>query len=332
MSTKRVLEACSAAGERRNTIQSPRPRWSRGLHALLVLVALHVRASVSFPALAMSGGTTYGFVGVGTMSSAMVRGICTLPAPPCGAVVLSPRGAEKSAALKGEFPALITVAADNQEVVDKSDVIFIGVLPKHCEEVLRALKFSERHTVVSLVSTAPMSLLHEACAPAAAGNIVRAIPLPPVAKHRGATVMTPKNPAIASLFEMLGTVVPVESEALMKKMMPVSALMGQFYAQQRATQQWLQGQGIDAESAAKWTGAVFHCISYDSAKAGAHTFNELVEEQTAGGINEQVVREFTEGGVYDALSDSLDGILARVEGRPEPKRQKSKYSSTLEGQ
>jgi len=36
--------------------------------------------------------------------------------------------------------------------------------------------------------------------------------------------------------------------------------------------------------------------------------------------------------VYDALSDSLDGILARVEGRPAPQRQKTKYSSTLEGQ
>jgi pyrroline-5-carboxylate reductase len=262
----------------------------------------------------------------------MVRGICTLPAPPCGAIVLSPRGTEKSAALKGEFPNLITVAADNQEVVDKSDIIFIGVLPKQCEEVLRALKFSERHTVVSLVSTARMALLHETCAPVPTGNIVRAIPLPPVAKHRGATIMTPNNPAIASLFEMLGTVVPLETEALMMKMMPVSSLMGQFYAQQRATQQWLQKEGIDPDSAAKWTGAVFHCISYDSAKAGPHTFNELVQEQTAGGINEQVVREFTEGGVYDALSDSLDGILARVEGRPAPQRQKTKYSSTLEGQ
>merc|ERR1712110_246787 len=103
--------------------------------------------------------------------------------------------------------------------------------------------------------------------------------------------------------------------------MPVSALMGQFYAQQRSTQQWLQAQGVDADSAAKWTGAVFHCISYDSANANSHTFNELVEEQTPGGINEQVVREFTEGGVYDALKDSLDVVLSRVEAREAPKLQ-----------
>lgn len=308
---------------------APSPRTIPPVGRAVACLLLSAAAATSAFPLAMSG-TTYGFVGVGTMSSAIVRGICTLPAPPCSAVVLSPRGAEKSAALAKDFPALVTVAADNQEVVDKCDVIFLGVLPKHAEEVCRALKFSERHTVVSLVSTAPMSLLQEVCAPAPAANVIRAIPLPPVAKHRGATVMTPPNPAITSLFGSLGTVVPVESETLMKKMMTVSSMMGQFYAQQRATQHWLQQQGVDGDSAAKWTGAVFHCISYDSANATSHTFNELVEEQTPGGINEQVVREFTDAGVYDALNDSLDGILARVEGRPEPKRQKVKYSSTPE--
>ena len=116
----------------------------------------------------------------------------------------------------------------------------------------------------------------------------------------------------------------------MMKMMPVTGLMGQFYAQQRATQQWLEKNGVDAEAAAKWTGAVFHCISYDSADAGVHTFAHLVDEQTPGGINEQVVRELTEAGAFAALGDSLDGILARIEARAPPKRATRPYSSTLE--
>ena len=116
----------------------------------------------------------------------------------------------------------------------------------------------------------------------------------------------------------------------MKKMMPVTALMGQLYAQHRATQQWLEAQGVDAEAAAKWTGAVFHCVTLDSSKAGAHTFEELVEEQTPGGLNEQVIREMTEAGTYAALSDSLDNCLARIEGRPNPARTKRPYSSVDE--
>eukprot|EP00965_Chrysotila_dentata_P030610 1019135-Pleurochrysis_carterae.AAC.2 len=74
----------------------------------------------------------------------------------------------------------------------------------------------------------------------------------------------------------------------MKKLMTISTLMGQFYAQQRAAQQWLEGQGIEAALAAKYIGAIYHCISYDSRNPSAHTFDELVSEQTAGGLNEQV--------------------------------------------
>lgn len=271
----------------------------------------------------------YGFVGVGTMSSAIVRGLCTLPAPPA-AVVLSPRGAEKASALAREFPSVCSIAVSNQDVLDRCDVVFVGVLPKQTEEVLRALKFEQRHTVVSLVSTATLELLHDVCAPVPSAQIARAIPLPPVAKHHGATVMTPPLPSIVNLFDSLGTVVPVDTEEQMKKMMPVTALMGQFYAQQQATLRWLQTQGVDADAAAKWTGAVFHCVSYDSATPDVHTFDHLVDEQTPGGLNEQVIREMREAGAFTALADSLDGVLARVEARPAPKRNKRPYESNLE--
>ena len=176
-------------------------------------------------------GTRYGFVGVGTMSSAIVRGLCTLPAPATN-IVLSPRGAERAAALAKDFPSMCTIAASNQEVLDKSDVIFVGVLPKQCEEVLRGLNFDSRHTVVSLVSTAQLAMLKEVCAPIPTDRVIRAIPLPSVAKHHGACVMSPPHPLVVSLFDSLGTVVAVETEEQMKKMMPVTALMGQFYAQQ----------------------------------------------------------------------------------------------------
>ena len=272
----------------------------------------------------------YGFVGVGTMASAIVRGMCTLPTAPMTSIVLSPRGAEKAGALAAAFPESVTIAADNQAVVDACDIIFIGVLPKQCEEVVRGLRFESRHTVVSLVSTAPLAMLQEACAPVPTAQVVRAIPLPPVAKHKGACVMTPPHPTVVGLFDLLGTVVAVETEVLMKKMMPVTALMGQLYAQHRATQQWLVAQGVDADSAAKWTGAVFHTVTVDSAVAGASTFEELVHEQTPGGLNEQVIREMTEAGTYSALSDSLDNCLARIEARPAPQRNKRPYSSTLE--
>jgi pyrroline-5-carboxylate reductase len=279
--------------------------------------------------IAMGDPTRYGFVGVVTMASAIVRGLCTLDDKPAS-IVLSPRGAQKSKALAEEYSAVCRIAASNQEVLDSCDVVFIGVLPAQTEEVCRALKFESRHTVVSLVSTAPLSLLQECCAPVPSGQVVRAIPLPPVQHHKGPCVMTPPHPKIVALFDSLGTCVAVESEALMKKMMPMTCLMGQLYKQQLAAQQWLVANGVGASSAAKWVGAVYHGVSYDSAVASEHTFEHLVAEQTPGGLNEQILREMTEAGTYSALHDSLDGALARIEGRPATKKRKNPYSSSAE--
>lgn len=171
--------------------------------------------------LAMAATSTYGFVGIGVMNTAIVRGLCTLQNPP-RAIVLSPRNAEKAAALQADFPGIVSIAADNQAVVDASDVIFIGVLPNMCVEVCSSLKFKQNQIVCSLISTAPLELLRSVCSGVPAEQVVRAIPLPPVAKHRGATIMCPPNPVITHLFESLGTCVTVESEDTMKKMMPVS--------------------------------------------------------------------------------------------------------------
>jgi len=270
-----------------------------------------------------------GFVGCGTMSSAIVRGLCTLDAPP-RSVIVSPRNADKAAALHKAYPSLVRIAGSNQEVVDGSDTVFIGVLPTKTEEVTRALRFKPSHTVVSLVSTAPLESLREWCTPVPSASVVRAIPLPPVALHKGATVMTPRHAAVVELFDSLGTAVPVDDEDQMKKLMCMTALMGQLYAQQREAARWLGAQGIEGGVAAKYVGAIFHSVTYDSADAGPHTLDELVDEQTPGGLNEQVIREMTEAGAYAALTDSLDGVLARIQHKERKNLKKRPYSSVEE--
>eukprot|EP00320_Phaeocystis_rex_P003242 CAMPEP_0119085752 /NCGR_PEP_ID=MMETSP1178-20130426/135007_1 /TAXON_ID=33656 /ORGANISM="unid sp, Strain CCMP2000" /LENGTH=266 /DNA_ID=CAMNT_0007068839 /DNA_START=113 /DNA_END=913 /DNA_ORIENTATION=- len=263
------------------------------------------------------------------MNAAIVTGLCTLDAPP-RSVVVSPRNAEKALALHEAFPSLVRVAASNQEVVDSSDTVFIGVLPKLAEAVIRDLRFDERHTVVSLISTAPLDSLRKWLSPATA-SVVRAIPLPPVAKHAGTTLVTPRQETIVSLFDALGTAVPVDDEVHMQTLMPITCLMGQLYAQQQAAQGWLMAQGIDRAVAAKYVGGVFHTITHDSAAAGPDTLDHLVAEQTPGGLNEQVLRELTEAGAYKALSDSLDGALARIQQREARKLKKRPYSSMVDG-
>ena len=264
------------------------------------------------------GGLRVGFVGTGTMSSAIVRGLCTLPEPPAS-VVVSPRNAQKAAALVAELPGRVSVGADNQAVVAASDLVFVGVLPAQTEAVVRALSLTRgRHQVISLVSTARLGDLREWCAPLEADAVAKAIPLPPVAEHAGATLLAPPMPIGDALFSALGSCVAVETEETLTSMLPVTCLMGTVYATQRATQDWLVGRGVPAPKAAAYVGAIFRTVTHDSAHADESTFDRLVNEQTPGGLNEQVVREMKEAGFFDVLTDSLDGALARVEGRPRP--------------
>ena len=71
---------------------------------------------------------TFGFIGVGTINAAVVQGLCTCDTPP-KAVVLSPRNAEKAAALAASFPDRVRVAESNQAVLDAADWVFVATPP-----------------------------------------------------------------------------------------------------------------------------------------------------------------------------------------------------------
>jgi hypothetical protein len=85
-----------------------------------------------------------GFVGIGTINSAVIRGLCTGTNPP-KRIVLSPRSTSKAKALQAEFPAIIEIAASNQAVVDVAHWVIIATPPKPevSEAVLRPLNFRD---------------------------------------------------------------------------------------------------------------------------------------------------------------------------------------------
>ena len=113
----------------------------------------------------------------------------------------------QAAALRAEFPDLVNVMPDNQSVVDGSDWIFLGILPRLVDEILAPLKFRKEQIVVSLLSTATHAKLQEVLDPVPKENIVRAIPLPPVAKHVGATILNPPHEEVEAVFNHLGNAV-----------------------------------------------------------------------------------------------------------------------------
>lgn len=124
-------------------------------------------------------------------------------------ITVSPRNAEIAAHLRAEYPA-VTVAASNQHVLDRSDLVLITLRPLNAEEIISALSFRSDHAIVSAVAALSRKRLLEVVAPAR--MVVKAIPLPRVEQRRGVTVVYPSEPSVNELFDLLGSALPVEDE------------------------------------------------------------------------------------------------------------------------
>jgi pyrroline-5-carboxylate reductase len=252
-----------------------------------------------------------GFIGTGAITTAIVTGLCTASKTPKGLVV-SPRNAAKSAALAARFPQL-AVAATNQAVVDDSDWVFLAVRPQVAREVLRPLRFRPEQRIVSLIATVSAADVGDLVAPATA--IVRAVPLPTVARRLGPIAICPPDADVADLFDRIGTAVPVADDHSFDALWAVTGLVAPYYALVERTSRWLEGQHVEAEAAERYVGALVHALSVEAVQAGHPEFASLAKHaQTPGGLNEQALRQLTEAGWYDAVARVLDVILARIEG------------------
>jgi len=276
------------------------------------------RSAPHLRSAAMVGGSssagipeTIGVVGVGTIGSAVVRGLCAPGGPvPAPRFILSPRGAAKATALAAEFPNLIRVASSNQEVVDAAECVIVAVLPKQAEEVLAELTFRKEQRVLSLISTLLPARLQELVVPAV--DCAVAMPLPAVAKRQGATLLTPPKPYAEAMFRALGSCVAVDDIAQFRRMQCITTLMGDFYKRQLSAQEWLNSNGVGQVEAAAWVGAALATMAADSCAPGPETFHHLVAEQTPGGLNEMVWKEQEADGSYASLKHSLDSVHHRL--------------------
>ncbi len=254
---------------------------------------------------------TYGILGVGSIATAVVTGLCdgVAEAPP---VVLSPRNAERAAGLAAHLPS-VRVAPDNQAVVDASDVVVICLLPADAGDVLAGLDFRADQAVVSAVAGLAVVQLAELVAPAT--EIARSIPLPAVATRESVTPVHPATSAVTGLFDRLGGSLVVDDETAYESVAAASATVAAHFRYLGTIADWLVGRGIPGAEARRYVADTFAALSGEllspeadfSAMARAHT--------TPGGLNEQFARGLGEAGVYDAVRAGLDAVLARIAPR-----------------
>ena len=253
-----------------------------------------------------------GFIGTGAITEAVVTGLCEAEAPDLS-IVLSPRSLDRSRSLSERYAA-VEVAYDNQQVLDRSELVFLAVRPQDADAVLSALSFRPDLKVVSFIAMMSSAEIRRQVRPAE--FIGRVGPVPPVARRTGPIAMCPPNRELADFFDPIGTVIEVSDEAQLDALFSASALMAPYFELLESVSSWLRDQGVDSAQADRYTGSLFRGIAERSTQPTGQGFAELVEEHaTRAGINEQLRRELIAAGFYDRVHAGLDLIQARMQGR-----------------
>jgi pyrroline-5-carboxylate reductase len=248
----------------------------------------------------------YGVLGVGEIATAIVTGLCEgVEAPP--GVLLSPRNPERAAALAARHPS-VSVAADNQALIDGSSVLVLAIRPQDVHAILGPLRFRHDQPVISLL--AGVSLAELAVLVAPADDLARAIPLPPVARRAGITAVHRGTPAARSLFGALGGVVVVDDPDAFEAMSAATATIAAHIQYVAAISGWLSAHGVAREEAERYVASMFAGVAEklrdgDLAKlARVHA--------TPGGSNERFAALLEQAGTFDLVGRSLDAILERL--------------------
>ena len=250
-----------------------------------------------------------GIIGVGEIASAIVEGACSTDDHPD--FLLSPRNAERSARLAGDFDR-VEVCQSTQDVVDRSEHIIVAVLPEQTEAVLSELSIPADRVVVSAIAGVSVDTLAQYLPQIP--SVVRVIPLPPVRERRGVTPVFPAHAEVEEFFDALGGTVVAETEELFSTLSATTATMSSYYAYLQGIADWLVGQGWDRADAERIVRGQFAGLGNTLATTDTSFADLVAGHETPGGLNEMLHREWMDEDNHAALSRSLDRIFERVTG------------------
>ena len=249
-----------------------------------------------------------GFIGTGKITSSIIYGIFKSKLKNLK-ISVSPRNRSIANKLSKKFRS-VEIRKDNQEVIDRSDIIFLAVTPNVGLKILDRLRFTSSKKIISFISTINLANLKKLTKNK---NITRAIPLPPIEIKKGPIVVCPPNKTAKSFFNHLGIVIEVRNEKVCNKFWSTSSLMAPFYELLKTSTDWLVRKGVKKSKATNYITELFLGLSQDAVNKKSSGLKKLVaESQTPRGLNEQALRELQKGKFYSKLNVALNNIHTKL--------------------
>lgn len=247
-----------------------------------------------------------GVIGVGHLATTLLTGLLRSGVSP-QALLLSPRGK----AMAFSEATGIPLAADNRDLVARSDIVLLAVRPADAAEAVAGLPWRARQTVIS--ACAGVALGDLIVAPASA---VRAMPLTAAEINASPTACFPPRPEAVALLERLGSVVAFDSEADFEVATVNAAVYGWAQDLIRRTAEWSAGQGPQLDAMRRLTALTFVAAGRLLAEKPEPMETLLAELVTPGGITELGLGILAARGQPAIWTEACASVLARLTGEP----------------
>lgn len=199
------------------------------------------------------------------------------------------------------------MCADNQDVVDRSELVIIAVRRQDHHEALTGLTVNDDKTVVNLMAGVATADLRRTLATGA--PIVRAIPLPAVRERRSVTVTCPSHAVVDSLFEQLGGALPVSNESAFNVFSALTGTLTAHYAYLATLTAWAIGHGIAPDTADQYVRGLFQNLGRSLGDETRPLHQLAADHETPKGNNERIRTTWFDQANTAALQDALDGLL-----------------------
>ena len=250
-----------------------------------------------------------GFIGTGKIASSVILGVCKSKIK-FRQIIVSPRNKRIANNLKKKFKK-VSIAKNNQDVINKSNWIFLSVTPKVGDKIIKDLKFKSNQTIISFISTINLSELKKMIK--VKSKIIRAIPLPPISIKKGPVPICPPNRQVKSFFDKIGSTIEIKNEKLSINFWSTSGMMASYYEMLRVMSNWLVKKGIKKQDAQKYITSLFLALSEDAVVNSKKDLKHLVKEsQTPKGLNQQGLNTMSKKGVYKSVVNTLNSIHKRL--------------------
>ncbi|RPG94970.1 MAG: pyrroline-5-carboxylate reductase [Candidatus Pelagibacter sp. TMED253] len=249
-----------------------------------------------------------GFIGTGKISSSIIYGIFKSKLK-IKRIYISSRNKNIAKKLKRKFRQ-VRILKDNQDIINNSSTIFLGVTPTVGNKILPKLTFPKNKKIISLISTINLNKLTKITKNK---NIVRAIPLPPIEINKGPIILCPPNKSAKNFFKKLGLVIEIGKENLSYKFWATASIMAAFYELLNVSSSWLIKKGIKRKISNQYISELFLALSQDAFLKKNQGFKKLViDSQTPKGLNEQVLKNLKKDKFFSKFIKALESINRRV--------------------